>query len=151
MKDLDKIALEVIEANYNEVICPGCMHQFRAIPVNVQSRIVALEAEVAQWKTWGIIEVAIRNPSVSEYMRHWEGRTEKAEAEVARLTDSEKYAWKNTHILEKAMQEEMRKRDVAEAENTKLQDALRYVGKEIAEGQGVCIETVVEALPTKEQ
>ena len=28
----------------------------------------------------GIIEVAIRNPNVMEYMRHWEGRAEKAEA-----------------------------------------------------------------------
>lgn len=30
----------------------------------------------------GIIEVAVRNPSVSEYMRHWEGRAEKAEREL---------------------------------------------------------------------
>lgn len=41
--------------------------------------------ELAQWKTWGVIEVAIRNPSVAEAMRHWEGRAEKAEGEVARL------------------------------------------------------------------
>lgn len=33
----------------------------------------------------GIIEIAVRNPSVSDYMTHWEGRTEKAEAEVARF------------------------------------------------------------------
>ena len=44
-----------------------------------------LAAELEQWKTWGIIEVAIRNPSVAEYMRHWEGRTEKAEADARRL------------------------------------------------------------------
>lgn len=31
----------------------------------------------------GIIEVAIRNPSVAEYMAHWEGRAEKAEAQLA--------------------------------------------------------------------
>lgn len=28
----------------------------------------------------GIIEVAIRNPSVADYMAHWEARAEKAEA-----------------------------------------------------------------------
>lgn len=30
--------------------------------------------------TGGIIEVAVRNPSVADYMRHWEGRAEKAES-----------------------------------------------------------------------
>lgn len=38
-----------------------------------------------QWSEWGIIEVAIRNPSVAAYCKHWEGRTEKAESECARL------------------------------------------------------------------
>jgi len=32
-------------------------------------------------KTAGIVEVAVRNPSVAEYMEHWEGRAIKAEAE----------------------------------------------------------------------
>jgi hypothetical protein len=34
----------MIEANYDEVICPNCVTQFRAIPVNVQTRIAELEA-----------------------------------------------------------------------------------------------------------
>ena len=54
----------MIEANYDEVICPNCVTQFRAIPVNVQDQIIALtaerdalKAEVALWirrsdKTW---------------------------------------------------------------------------------------------------
>ena len=37
--------------------------------------------ELHLMKTAGIIEVAVRNPSVSEYMGHWEGRADKAEAE----------------------------------------------------------------------
>lgn len=49
------------------------------------ARITALEAELYLMKTAGIIEVAVRNPSVSEYMAHWEGRAEKAEAENAAL------------------------------------------------------------------
>ena len=44
-----------------------------------------LRAELDHFKNSGIVEVAIRNASVSEYMRHWEGRTEKAEAELARV------------------------------------------------------------------
>lgn len=45
------------------------------------SRLEQLERENANFRTWGIIEVAIRNPNVAEYMAHWEARTQKAEAE----------------------------------------------------------------------
>ena len=45
----------------------------------------ALEAELNQWKTWGIIEIAVRNPSVANYMEHWEGRAIKAEQALAAL------------------------------------------------------------------
>jgi hypothetical protein len=44
-----------------------------------------LRREIEQWKTWGIIEIAVRNPNVMEYMRHWEGRALKAEAKVSIL------------------------------------------------------------------
>jgi len=44
-------------------------------------KILARQEE--QWKTWGVVEIAVRNPSVSEYMSHWEGRTTKAEAALA--------------------------------------------------------------------
>jgi len=46
---------------------------------------IELEKENKQWRTWCIIEIAVRNPSVMEYIRHWEGRTEKAERENADL------------------------------------------------------------------
>jgi hypothetical protein len=39
-----------------------------------------LREECAMLTRGGIIEVAVRNPNVAEYMRHWEGRAEKAEA-----------------------------------------------------------------------
>jgi len=45
------------------------------------TELEALQAENHLLKTAGIIEVAVRNPNVSEYMRHWEGRAEKAETE----------------------------------------------------------------------
>ena len=41
--------------------------------------------ELHLMKTAGIIEVAVRNPNVMEYVRHWEGRAEAAEADRDRL------------------------------------------------------------------
>jgi hypothetical protein len=48
------------------------------------NRIDELEAENHLLKTSSIIEVAVRNPSVMEYMQHWEGRAEAAEAKLAK-------------------------------------------------------------------
>jgi|TARA_B110000908_G_scaffold170039_1_gene228524 hypothetical protein len=50
-----------------------------------RARITELEAQLHTMKTARIIEAAVRNPSVSEYIAHWEGRAEKAEARVAEL------------------------------------------------------------------
>lgn len=44
------------------------------------SELEELRRELHLMKTAGIIEVAVRNPSVSEYMEHWEGRALKAES-----------------------------------------------------------------------
>jgi len=41
-----------------------------------------------QWRDWCVIEVAIRNPAVAEYMKHWEGRAEAAEARVKELEEA---------------------------------------------------------------
>ena len=49
-----------------------------------QIEIDRLRSELDHFTKFGIIEVAVRNPSVSEYMEHWEGRALKAEAEIAR-------------------------------------------------------------------
>ncbi len=38
------------------------------------------------WRTCGIIELAIRNVNVASYMEHWEGRALKAEAALAALS-----------------------------------------------------------------
>lgn len=54
-------------------------------PLNRDKLITALRAENERLKTSGIAEVAAHNPSVMDYMRHWEGRAGKAEAENERL------------------------------------------------------------------
>lgn len=46
----------------------------------------ALQAENNALTTCGIAEVAAHSPSVMDYMKHWEGRAEKAEAQVDALT-----------------------------------------------------------------
>ena len=52
--------------------------------VHMADRIEELEAENHLLKTCGIAEIAARNPSVMEYMQHWEGRAEAAEAKLAK-------------------------------------------------------------------
>lgn len=52
---------------------------------SLKRRIQELEAELHLMKTAGVIEVASRNINVSDYVSHWEGRTEKAEAENEKL------------------------------------------------------------------
>jgi chromosome segregation ATPase len=51
----------------------------------LSTRLADVEAELRMMKTAGIIEVAVRNPSVSEYMAHWENRAEAAEARIEEL------------------------------------------------------------------
>jgi len=52
---------------------------------DLQKKLAEVEAELDLMKTAGIIELAIRNPSVSEYMHHWERRAEAAEAKLAKV------------------------------------------------------------------
>lgn len=47
--------------------------------------LAAVEIEMERLTTSGIIEVAVRNPNVRDYMDHWEQRAEAAETEVMRL------------------------------------------------------------------
>jgi hypothetical protein len=46
---------------------------------DITKAINQLIEELHLMKTSGMIEVAIRNPNVLEYMQHWEGRAIKAE------------------------------------------------------------------------
>jgi hypothetical protein len=75
------------------------------ITIEHQKRTDEAEAKLAQieqqWETWGIVEIAVRNPNVSEYMNHWEGRTTKAEAENDKLrgqVSTLKYALESLRI-----------------------------------------------------
>lgn len=50
-------------------------------------QIRKLEAELEHFTKSGIIEIAVRNPSVNEYMHHWERRATTAEADIAELVE----------------------------------------------------------------
>lgn len=74
----------LLSTEYGSLAGVGCS--------DAADHIDALEAENARLRhenemltTGGIIEVAVRNFNVAEYMNHWEKRAEAAEAEVARL------------------------------------------------------------------
>ena len=68
-----------------------------------EKRAADAEAQVRQWQTWGIVEIAVRNPSVAEYMAHWEGRAFKAEAQVKALSrpvnDEEWERWSHEVVI----------------------------------------------------
>ena len=36
--------------------------------------ISQLRSQLRDWETWGTVEIAVRNPNVDSYMKHWEGR-----------------------------------------------------------------------------
>jgi hypothetical protein len=56
--------------------------------VSHKERCAALEAELDHFKKSGIIEVATRNPSVKDYMDHWESRA-KAMGDVVKAAQAE--------------------------------------------------------------
>lgn len=51
-------------------------------------RIEELEREIQTLTTAGIIEVAVRNPCVMGYMKHWEDRAEAAEAKLTKAVEA---------------------------------------------------------------
>lgn len=65
--------LYVLEAAYREI---------RSVASQAIERMEKAESEVYYLTRAGIIEFAIRNPSVASYMEHWEKRAEAAEALV---------------------------------------------------------------------
>lgn len=54
----------------------------------LRQRIEELERENRDFRTWGVIELAIRNPNVTSYIAEWEGRALAAEAEAAQLREA---------------------------------------------------------------
>ena len=47
--------------------------------------ISQLRSQLRNWETWGTVEIALRNPNVDSYMKHWEGRALAAEEKVVEL------------------------------------------------------------------
>ena len=52
-----------------------------------QVEIDRLRSELDHFTKSGIIEIAVRNSSGFEYMKHWEGRAEAAEATISALQE----------------------------------------------------------------
>ena len=76
--------------NNDEVICPACCHQFRAIPVNVQQEIERLRAELAQREAY--IHMAHKRDG---------DEIERLRAELAACReDAERYRWLKNRVGE---------------------------------------------------
>jgi hypothetical protein len=71
----------------------------------LRAEVSRLREALKQWESWGIIEIAVRNQSVSDYMDHWEGRALKAEADVSRLQQENALLRRSLEMLTKQMAE----------------------------------------------
>ena len=56
-----------VEANYDEVICPKCVHQFGAIPVNVQTKLTQQAEALAQ----ALAENSNLNSELTAALKNW--------------------------------------------------------------------------------
>jgi hypothetical protein len=101
---------------------------------SLEERIKELEAEIEQWKTWGIVEIAVRNPSVSEYMSHWEGRATKTEEALSR---KEYYDSMRSREIDMAQIPESQKRFVSALLNQR-DDSYRKMEEAKQENDKLC-------------
>jgi len=99
------------------------MTDLREEIADLQKKLVEVEAELDLMKTAGIIEVAIRNPSVSEYMQHWERRAEAAEARFIEQRDS------LVSVTKKLAQTEARLADEQAFANEKVKVLVEALGE----------------------
>ena len=102
-----------------------------------------LRAELA--KAWHdieslpVIELAVRNPSVKDYMHHWGGRALKAEAEVERKSEAIQKLWKERDAAQ------------AEVERLKLQAVLLEDAKKDREYAEAYFKQAERMLTSNEQ
>ena len=54
------------QPNFDEVICPKCVHQFRGIPVNVQEELSALRGQLA------VSNAVLRTHALENVKLKWE-------------------------------------------------------------------------------
>lgn len=111
----------MIEANPNYVICPGCCHQFRAIPVNVQDELAALRAENERLKQSVLDELPVLEKLNSRFGEVCIER-DTLRAENADLK-------KEASLLSHLAAQHLSEARMAQAENKHLNDALTNANK----------------------
>lgn len=72
--DLTPEALDALRAEVMTLEAHGFVWFTAEDYAALRARLAEVEAELHTMKTAGIAEIAARNPSVMEYMQHWEGR-----------------------------------------------------------------------------
>ena len=115
--------------NNDEVICPKCVHQFRAIPVSVQAELAALREELAEAKQenerlnkWadGFTDIHLRERQTGDALvKEKILRAEAAEKQLAEakrlclLAEDEREQYHGAAIQEKAKREQAEARALA--------------------------------------
>ena len=137
---------KAVAAKVSSLTCTHHNDAMRAAcPVCLVTTLTAerdqLRAEVERLKTCGIVELAAINSSVPEYCKHWEARTERAEAEVKMLglwrEGVIENAWAHKANLEGAIARAER----AEAELATERDQLRAEVERLRAGIAECLHT----------
>lgn len=79
LKEFDELANSAIalKAMYEELY-----DDYHAL---VRKHQLSLDEDGLNWRSCGIIELAVRNPNVDSYMRHWERRATLAEEAVVKM------------------------------------------------------------------
>jgi chromosome segregation ATPase len=107
-------------------------HKDHALHVETAETIRQAEAELRDWKNWGVIEVMVRNPNVDSFVKEAEQRIAKAEAEIAAL--------KQEFVIQRIEREEYKKKcdELLDERRQRqsLQAALVDRGNEIAALKG---------------
>lgn len=109
------------EANYDEVICPNCVTQFRAVPVNVQNELKALAAQLErlQYEVDAI-------PAIKEERDDLSSRYETASRLVTSLSEALAKSLKERDALKAELaRPESTTVSLLRAENAALKDAAR--------------------------
>ena len=113
-------------------------HTTRIAPVAAEGS--SLTPQSADWRKMCITEIACENQSVSDYVKHWEGRAETAEARVSELEQEYEF-WHKKAGDEHAKVAELEKRIAELTEQKKdTYESFLSLEKSYRESEATCSE-----------
>jgi len=78
------VTMHLANGDDPEDLCHSCAYaEIAALEQSMREK----DQTIAELHTFGVVELAVRNPNVASYCEHWEDRTAKAEAENQKLRE----------------------------------------------------------------